>query len=177
MVSATPTHLRRAAALGATVLLSSGGLAATAAATPVERSSELPTVEAAPFPDVTHQQLMASYVNSYRAARGIPALRTHSALQTAAQRHADDMARRNRMTHTGSNGSNAGQRITAAGFRWTAWAENIAVGYPTAKQTAIAWFNSSGHRTNMLNRAFTYLGVGVTYRHGRHWWCLVLARG
>ena len=88
MVSGMPTPVRRAAALAATVLLSSIGLAATAAATSVERPSELPTVEAAPFPRATNQQLMAYYVNNYRTTRGTPALRPNWALQTAAQRHA-----------------------------------------------------------------------------------------
>ena len=37
-----------------------------------------------------------------------------------------------RMTHTGSDGSDAGQRISREGYRWSAWGENVAVGYPHA---------------------------------------------
>ena len=81
------------------------------------------------------------------------------------------------MTHTGANGSNGGQRITAAGFRWSAWAENLAVGQTSSTAVFNAWRNSAGHRANMLNPAFTHLGVGLAYGNGRYWWCLVLARG
>ena len=35
-----------------------------------------------------------------------------------------------RMTHTGSDGSDAGQRISREGYRWSAWGENVAMGYP-----------------------------------------------
>ena len=33
------------------------------------------------------------------------------------------------MTHTGSNGSNAGDRIRAAGYSPSTWGENVAAGY------------------------------------------------
>ena len=65
------------------------------------------------------QSALAWYVNTYRKSVGVRPATTSWALQVAATNHARDMARMNRMTHTGSNGSNGGQRITAAGFRWT----------------------------------------------------------
>ncbi len=87
------------------------------------------------------------------------------------------MARMNRLTHIGSNGSNAGQRITAAGFRWSAWAENIAVGQTTPWIAFVAWVNSPAHRANIVNRTMTHMGVGIAWGNGRYWWCLVFARG
>ena len=104
-----------------------------------------------------------------------PALRYNYTITVAAQRHANDMARRNRMTHVGSDGSNAGQRITRAGFRWSSWAENLASGYTSSSAVVWAWLNSSGHRANMLNPRFRWMGVGIAYAHGRYWWCAVFA--
>jgi uncharacterized protein YkwD len=178
MVSAAPRTFRRAAAVAATVLLASTGLAVSPVAATRAQPSPVPTVGAESLPTaVTNQQRMAYYVNNYRTTRGIPALRYNSALQLAAQRHANDMARMNRLTHTGSNGSNAGQRITAAGFRWSTWAENIAVGYTTPWSAFVGWINSPPHRVNIVSRTMTHMGVGIASGYGRYWWCLVVARG
>ena len=93
----------------------------------------------APRPDMSAQSALAWYVNNYRRAVGVrPAVDELCAAGGGVEpRH--DMARMNRMTHTGSNGSNGGQRITAAGFRWTAWAENIAVGQTSSTAVFNAW--------------------------------------
>ena len=40
-------------------------------------------------------------------------------------------------------------------------AENIASGNWTPQQMVNAWMNSSGHRHNLLNPAYNYLGVGA----------------
>jgi uncharacterized protein YkwD len=148
------------------------GFCATATAAP-----SAPTVAAPihPQPEATTQQNVFTYINAHRARYGAPALRYNYALTVAAQRHANDMARRNRMTHIGSDGSNAGQRITRAGFRWTSWAENIAVGYASSSSVVYAWLNSPGHRANMLNPRFRWMGVGIAYGYGRYWWCTVFA--
>jgi uncharacterized protein YkwD len=109
-----------------------------------------------PVPEATTQQNVYIYINAHRARAG---------------------AARNRLTHTGSDGSNAGQRITRAGFRWSSWAENIAVGYTSSSAVVWAWLNSPGHRANMLNPRFRWMGVGIAYGHGRTWWCVVFASG
>jgi uncharacterized protein YkwD len=49
-------------------------------------------------------------------------------------------------------------------------AENIAYGYPTARATVRAWMHSAGHRANILNRAFTNLGVGAARDKNGTWW-------
>jgi uncharacterized protein YkwD len=156
-------------------------LALTTTATGIGVSTAAPTAPtiAAPIrssPEATGQQNVFIIINAHRAKYGAPALRYGGTLALAAQRHADDMARRNRLTHIGSDGSNAGQRLTRAGFRWTSWAENIAVGYASSSAVVGAWLNSSGHRANMLNPQFRWMGVGLTYAHGRYWWCAVFAR-
>lgn len=114
--------------------------------------------------------------NQHRANAGVRALTVDSRLTSAAQSHANDMANRGRMTHTGSNGSNAGARIHVYGYGWTTWAENVAAGQTTADQVLSAWMNSSGHRRNILNGNMVNIGVaaakgpnGVTY------WTMVLA--
>ena len=41
------------------------------------------------------------------------------------------------------------------------WAENVIVGYGSPEAQVDAWFNSPGHRRNMLNPSHSEIGVGV----------------
>jgi len=52
-------------------------------------------------------------------------------LAMAAYLHSEDMALNNFFSHTGSDGSSAGERISRQGYPWRTYGENIAVGYPT----------------------------------------------
>ena len=54
-------------------------------------------------------------VNGHRAAVGLAPFVVDSRLTSAAQSHANDMANRRVMTHTGSDRSNPGQRIAVSG--------------------------------------------------------------
>lgn len=85
--------------------------------------------------------------------------------------HSDDMVAGNFFSHTGSDGSNAGQRATAAGYVWRAWGENIAAGQPSVASVVDAWMASPGHCANIMNATFRDIGVacvsggaGNTYR-------------
>ena len=41
--------------------------------------------------------------------------------------------------------------------------ENIAFNYAGASEVVAGWMNSSGHRANLLDPAFTEIGVGIAY--------------
>jgi uncharacterized protein YkwD len=122
-----------------------------------------------------YQRNVQTFVNAHRRANGRQPVWLHWSLTVAAQRHANDMARMNRMTHVGSDGSNGGVRITRAGFRWGMWGENVAVGYGSSSAVVYAWMHSAGHRANILNYRFRFMGLGITFARGTIWWCLVLA--
>lgn len=40
--------------------------------------------------------------------------------------------------------------------------ENIAAGYPTPAAVVDGWMNSTGHKANILNAAFTKMGLGYS---------------
>lgn len=109
----------------------------------------------------------------------VPALSLQVQLGAAAQLHAADMAAKNYFSHTGADGSSAGTRITRAGYRWTAWAENIAAGQPSAASVISGWFGSDGHCRNFMSPNVTQIGFGradnpaATYRT---YWVADLAR-
>jgi uncharacterized protein YkwD len=115
-------------------------------------------------------------VNDNRAANGLPPVSEDAALDNAAIAQSQDQARRQLMTHAGSNGSSAGARITANGFRWSTWGENVAAGQPTADSVMTAWMNSAGHRANILNGSFASIGIGaVRGTNGLIYWTMDLA--
>jgi uncharacterized protein YkwD len=107
-------------------------------------------------------------VNEHRARRGCPPLVWDAAAVRAAQAHTDDMVRRGYFSHVSPEGGNVGTRVTAAGGRWRAVAENIASGQPTAETVVRGWLSSQGHRANIENCVYTRQGVGYRDRVWTH---------
>ena len=81
-------------------------------------------------------------------------------LAMAAYHHSRDMVRKNFLSHTGSNGSSAGQRISRQGYAWRTYGENIAAGNPTVPSVIRGWLESERHCRNLMNPAFTEIGAG-----------------
>lgn len=106
-----------------------------------------------------------------KAYPAVPALSLSSTIVKASDAYAADMATYNYFSHTGRDGSDPGQRLTKAGYRWSAWAENIAAGQTTPQSVVEGWFGSTGHCTNFMSGAVTQIGFGYannpssTYRH------------
>lgn len=67
----------------------------------------------------------------------------------------DDFAHTQRET-----GLDPFERMTAAGYQFTAASENIAVGQSTPKEVVDGWLESDGHCANMMSKDVTQLGVG-----------------
>ena len=95
------------------------------------------------------------------AFKAAPPLRWNRTLAQAAQRHADDMARLDFISHDGRDGSTAAQRIERAGYRYRAMGENIAGGQTRPEDAVAGWIASPGHCANLMNSAFTEMGVAV----------------
>ncbi|MER7759752.1 sigma-70 family RNA polymerase sigma factor [Streptomyces sp. NPDC097619] len=111
-----------------------------------------------------------SLVNEERARAGCGPLTNNAKLADAAQAHSDDMAARDYFDHTNPDGAGPGERITAAGYAWSTYGENIARGQQTAASVMESWMNSSGHRANILNCSFKEIGVGIHSGSGGPWW-------
>jgi uncharacterized protein YkwD len=114
------------------------------------------------------QSALLARINAERAAGATcgskfygpaQALQWSSALANAASVHSQDMATNTFFSHTGSDGSNAGQRITAQGYQWSTWAENIAAGQPSVTSVMDAWMNSTGHCENIMSQYIQEVGV------------------
>ena len=121
----------------------------------------------------TFEAQVLTLLNQERTSRGIPALTSNDKLHNAAFGHSRDMACNNFMSHIGSDGSDPGDRIAAAGYDFSTWGENVAAGYTSPSSVVDAWMDSSGHRANILNPNLTEIGIGYVYNsasfYGHYW--------
>ncbi|MBD0740952.1 CAP domain-containing protein [Streptomyces sp. CBMA152] len=115
------------------------------------------------------QQVIA-LANTERAKAGCSPFKADSRLNSSAQEHADDMAARNYYEHDTPEGKNAGDRMTAAGYDWHKWGENIHRGPKSPEAAMHDWMNSPGHRANILDCGFKDIGVGVNLSDNGPWW-------
>jgi uncharacterized protein YkwD len=130
----------------------------TAAQIPLSTSCDLPDFK----------QEMMHRINQVRAAgrvcggtvrAAVAAVSWNAKLLTAASRHSTDMADKNFFSHSGSDGSSGGQRITNAGYTWRMWAENIAAGQMSVDQVMQAWLVSPSHCDAIMNGVAVEVGV------------------
>ena len=133
-----------------------------------------------PTPSVSaQQQQVLDLVNAERTARGLAPMRFSAQLNVAAQAHTERQASDGAIYHTDpQDGSNPGDRISRAGYAFSTWGENVAAGYPTPVAVMQGWMSSQGHCENILNPAFTELGVGFVTGGVRYnqFWTQVFAR-
>ena len=144
------------------VLATACATPASALATPAS-PTEMPDAPAAGRGASTITSTITQLTNVERAHSGLPALRTNGQLMQAAQLHADQMARLGCLEHVLSGGRypRPEDRLAAAGYQWSAYAENIAMGQSTAAAAMDSWMHSSGHRANILKTTITEIGVGL----------------
>lgn len=101
--------------------------------------------------------------NQVRRQSGLSELTVNSQLQFVAQSHSRAMADQDFFSHTGQDGTQPWDRGVNAGYDYRNYGENIAAGQRTPEEVVQAWVNSPGHLENILNPAFTEIGVGYVY--------------
>ena len=94
-------------------------------------------------------------VNEIRRQNGLSALTANWELSRIARYKSQDMVDNRYFSHTSPTYGTPFQMIRAFGQR-------------TPQAVVDAWMNSSGHRANILNAAFTQIGVG--YVSSGHYW-------
>lgn len=158
------------------VLLSFGMLGCFSPVSPDDVADDPPQSVAAP-PEIA--TAVVDLTNTERSRASLEALRSNARLMEAAQLHAEQMARIGRLGHVLTDGTHPRpeDRLAAAGYRWQAYAENVAFGQRTAAEVVNGWMQSSGHRANMLNPSYTEMGAGYARDStGRPYWVQVFGR-
>lgn len=101
-------------------------------------------------------------------------LSMHPTLHQTARNHALDMADNGYFAHENLAGKNSAQRMSDAGYDWSAAGENIAGGKADPGATMQQRLTStSGHCENIMSAKFVHIGVGYAYAEShdlRHLW-------
>ena len=105
-------------------------------------------------------------VNKERFQNGLNMLAMPEALQTACNTRENELV--TLFSHTRPNG---GQPFTAISekFDFMTAGENIAGGQVSPSQVVDDWMNSPGHRANILNDKYGYIGVGFLNSKPAYW--------
>jgi uncharacterized protein YkwD len=107
------------------------------------------------------------------------ALRWDVGLHSAAASHSQDMATRNFFDHRSPDGRHVRDRVNTGQFRWKMVGENIAAGARSAPEALQDWLDSPPHCENLMEPAFTDVGVSCARQPGSRagtYWTMVLAR-
>jgi uncharacterized protein YkwD len=152
--------------------LSFGGSGAAAST----QQANLPAQDttAADFDPVAAQTL----INSYRAQKGLKPLRLNAKLYDAALQHSKDLAKSDRISHYGSDGSDSWDRVMRTGYRASVTAENVGTGQASIGEVFRGWQNSRDHNANLLLPDAQEMGIAVVENpktQFKTFWTLVLS--
>lgn len=118
----------------------------------------------------------ASMISGYRANNGLSEVVLDPQLMQIAQTQAAAMAKRDKLDH------NAGKpfvtRLKATGYDAKVAAENIGAGYHTLAEAFSGWRDSPPHRTNMLLKGATRMGIAAVYTPAskyKVYWAFIIA--
>ncbi len=118
------------------------------------------------------EQQMVNLINEARKNAGLPALQVNSQLTSAARAKSNDMVNYNYFSHTSPTYGDLGGLLRRFGITYSAAGENLAMnsnGSVSAAHNSL--MGSAGHRANILNIKFRYVGIGIhTKNDGSHYY-------
>jgi uncharacterized protein YkwD len=131
--------------------------------------------------DYSHTALDAEkardIINQYRKDKGLKPLKLDAELTEAAKAHSRDLAKWDRISHYGSDGSNPWDRVKRAGFKARLAAENVGTGQVDFNEVMRGWKESPGHNKNLLLGDATHMGIALVQdprTEFKSFWTLVI---
>ncbi len=110
--------------------------------------------------------------NENRLNHGLNFLKLNPDLCVYAQKHAEKMAKNQRMYHSNLNQV---EKINPQ-KNWNSIGENVAWGQESENIVVNDWMQSPGHRWNILTSSFKEVGFGLAKdSKGRNYWCAVFS--
>ena len=155
------------------------------AALAIPGCAEIPLIKTTPMQQMAlgsislEPETARRMINSYRQKNGLPPLTMNKRLTLAARRHARDLAKGGRISHTGSDGSDPWSRVKATGYRPNLSAENVGAGQRSFAEVLQGWKNSSGHNRNLLLADAVHMGIALEKNPNSRYqtfWTLVLGK-
>lgn len=87
-------------------------------------------------------------------------------LANTAAEHADDMARRDHVSHVDAKQRNFKSRLTLGGYEATVAGENLAAGQADFAATLQSWVDSPVHCATLMTPAYAEVGLACVHRAG-----------
>jgi uncharacterized protein YkwD len=100
-------------------------------------------------------------INAYRREKGLKPVKLNAALTEAAKAHSRDLAKWDRISHYGSDGSNPWDRVKRAGYNAKVAAENVGTGQASMDEVLKGWKASPGHNKNLLLADIEHMGIAL----------------
>ncbi|MDP2856425.1 MAG: CAP domain-containing protein [Bacillota bacterium] len=133
---------------------------------PVRAAAPSPAAVPAPSPSpaatamTAEEQLMLALVNQERTKLGLSVLKPDMRLVLLARQKSQDMINKNYFSHTSSTYGSPFDMMRKAEITYRTAGENLAGSY-SVESAHTALMRSDGHRRNILNPAFTHIGIGI----------------
>ena len=106
-------------------------------------------------------------VNEERAKENLAPLTLHRGAMECAQLRAEEAKKS--FSHTRPNGTSCFTALKEAGIAYAKAGENLAGKIKTPEKVVKAWMDSPGHRKNIMDPAFSQIGIG--YVASGNYWC------
>ncbi|NOT71180.1 MAG: CAP domain-containing protein [Hyphomicrobium sp.] len=122
-------------------------------------------------------QMARDVINAYRKDKGLKPLKLSPELTEAAKAHARDLAKWDRISHYGSDGSNPWDRVKRTGYKARLTAENVGTGQIDFSEVMKGWKDSPGHNKNLLMTDADHMGVALVQdpkSEFKSFWTLVI---
>ena len=109
----------------------------------------------------TAEDKILELMNAKRTEAGLKPLTIDNTLLQVARYKSDHMIQYNYFDHVTPQGTKYTEWLQAVGYTYTTAGENIAYNTYDAVELFTQWWNSPGHRANMMNASYTKVGIGV----------------
>jgi uncharacterized protein YkwD len=119
-------------------------------------------------------------VNAYRQEKGLKPVKLNASLTDAAKAHSRDLAKFDRISHFGSDGSNPWDRVKKTGYSAKLAAENVGTGQLNIDEVMKGWKASPGHNKNLLLADAEHMGIALVHdpkTEFKTFWTLVIGSG
>ena len=116
-------------------------------------------------------------INQYRSEKGLKPLVLNADLTEAAKAHSRDLAKWDRISHYGSDGSNPWDRVKRTGYKARLAAENVGTGQVSFDEVMKGWKDSPGHNKNLLLADAKEMGIALVQdpkTEFKSFWTLVI---
>jgi uncharacterized protein YkwD len=123
-------------------------------------------------------EMARDVINAYRKQNGLKPVKLDATLTNAAKAHSRDLAKWDRISHYGSDGSNPWDRVKRTGYNARLAAENVGTGQIDFNEVMKGWQQSPGHNKNLLLADAEHIGIALVTdpkTEFKTFWTLVLA--